>query len=177
MADKVVETKTRKEIIDYIFLLPNGFKHRSMAIEGLTLTSLNLGIINTLDNKLIITSSLRSTLECSIDHMIEEISTLADIFNVDVSVSARYPGWNYKPNSDMRHKLNKIIERIYHKPLLEEATHGGCECGIFAAISDDMDILTYGPIMKDIHTPDERLELESFDRGYVVLTSLIKECK
>ena len=175
-ADKVVETKTSKEIIDYIFLLPNGFKHRSMAIEGLTLTSLNLGIINTVDNKLIITSSLRSALECSIDHMIEEISTLADIFNADVKVSARYPGWNYKPNSDMRHKLNKIIEKIYHKPLLEEATHGGCECGIFAAISDDMDILTYGPIMKDIHTPDERLDLESFSRGYVVLTSLIKEC-
>ena len=164
-------------IVDYIFLLPNGFKHRSMAIEGLTLTSLNLGIVKTEGNHLVLTSSLRSALECGIDHMIDEIRTLANLFGYKVSTSARYPGWNYKANSDMRKKLNKVMVSIYNKPLVEVATHGGCECGVFAAISDDMDILTYGAICEDIHTPLERLDLNSFDRGYKVLTSLLEECK
>lgn len=175
--EKAMDTKLSQEIIDYIFLLPDGFKHRSMAIEGLTLTSLNLGILETENEKLTIISSLRSALDCSIDHLIDEIKTLASLFNVHIKTSARYPGWNYKADSDMRKKLNKVIETIYHKPLVEMATHGGCECGVFAAMSKDMDILTYGPITEDIHSPKERLDLASFDRAYMVLTSLIKECK
>lgn len=177
LSPKAIEKDLSQKIVDYIYLLPDGFKHRSMAIEGLTLTSLNLGIIRTNDDKLVITSSLRSAIECSIDHMINEIKTLASLFNVDIQTSARYPGWNYKADSDMRKKLNKVMETIYQKPLVEMATHGGCECGVFAAIDDSMDILTYGPITEDIHTPFERLDLSSFDRAYKVLTSLIKECK
>ncbi len=174
---KALDNFDSKRIVDYIFLLPNGFKHRSMAIEGLTLTSLNLGIVKTSGDYLVLTSSLRSALECGIDHLIDEIKTLASLFNYKVSTSARYPGWNYKANSDMRVKLNKVMMEIHNKPLLEMATHGGCECGVFASIGEDMDILTYGAICEDIHTPLERLDLNSFDRGYKVLTSLIKECK
>lgn len=175
-ASKHATSESSKKAIDYIFLLPNGFKHRSMAIEGLTLTSLNLGILETKEDSVIITSSLRSALESGINHLIDEISTLASLFDVKVSTSARYPGWNFKAVSPMREKLNKVMMEIYNKPLVEVAAHGGCECGVFAAMSEDMDILTYGAICEDIHTPDERLDLNSFDRGYKVLTSLIKEC-
>lgn len=174
--DKHADETSSKKLIDYIFLLPNGFKHRSMAIEGLTLTSLNLGILETKEDNVFITSSLRSALESGIDHLIDEIKTLANLFDVKVSLSARYPGWNYKAHSPMREKLNKVMMNIYNKPLIEIATHGGCECGVFASMSEDMDILTYGAITEDIHTPQERLDLNSFDRGYIVLTNLIKEC-
>ncbi len=176
-ASKALDNFDSKRIVEYIFLLPNGFKHRSMAIEGLTLTSLNLGIVKTSGDYLVLTSSLRSALECGIDHLIDEIKTLAGLFNYKVSTSARYPGWNYKADSAMRDKLDKVMMEIYGKTSEKLATHGGCECGVFAAISEDMDILTYGAICEDIHTPLERLDLNSFDRGYKVLTSLVKECK
>lgn len=175
--DKVIDSALSKQIIDYVFLLPNGHKHRSMAIEGLTTSSLNLGIINTVDNKIIMESSLRSNLDCNLDHMIDEIRVLARMFNISIDVSARYPGWKYKANSDMRDKLNKIIMEEYDKPLVVIAKHSGLECGVFASIDDDMDVITYGPIMEGIHTPNERLGLESFDRAYKVLTKLIAECK
>ena len=148
-----------------------------MAIEGLTTSSLNLGIINTVDNKIVMESSLRSNLDCNLDHMIDEISVLARMFNISIDVSARYPGWKYKANSEMRNKLNELIESVYNKPLTKIAKHSGLECGVFASIDDDMDVITYGPIMEGIHTPSERLGLESFDRAYKVLTKLISECK
>ena len=175
--DKAIDSTLSKQIIDYVFLLPNGHKHRSMAIEGLTTSSLNLGIINTVDNKIIMESSLRSNLDCNLDHMIDEIRVLARTFNISIDVSARYPGWKYKANSEMRDKLNKIIMAEYDKPLVKIAKHSGLECGVFASIDDDMDVITYGPIMEGIHTPNERLGLESFDRAYKVLTKLIAECK
>lgn len=175
--DKVIDSTLSKQIIDYVFLLPNGHKHRSMAIEGLTTSSLNLGIINTVDNKIVMESSLRSNLDCNLDHMIDEIRVLARMFNVSISVGSRYPSWKYKADSKMRDKLNEIIKSIYNKSLTKIAKHSGLECGVFASIDDDMDIITYGPIMKDIHSPSERLDLESFDRAYKVLTKLISECK
>lgn len=90
--DKVIDSTLSKQIIDFVFLFPNGHKHRSMAIEGLTTSSLNLGIINTVDNKIVMESSLRSNLDCNLDHMIDEIRVLARMFNISIDVSARYPG-------------------------------------------------------------------------------------
>ena len=174
---KHFDMESSNKVIDYIFLLPDGFKHRSMAIEGLTLTSLNLGILRLNDKTVEITSSIRSAIESGIDHLLDEITVLSSLFGFKLVSEARYPGWNYKANSDMRQKLNKVLMERNGKPLVEMAAHGGCECGVFAAISDEMDILTYGPIATDVHTPGERLNLPSFDRGYQILTDLIKECK
>lgn len=176
-AEKCMSDVASKRVLDYIFLLPNGFRHRSMAIEGLTLTSLNLGILRTTEAGVVVTSSLRSALESGIDNLVNIIQTLASLFGVTTEISARYPGWNYKAKSEMREKLNKVMLAVNGKPLVEMATHGGCECGVFAAMDEEFDITTYGPITEDIHTPDERLNLPSFDRAYKILTDLVKECK
>lgn len=58
---------------------------------------------------------------------------------------------------------------IYEKPLQLIAVHGGLECGVFKAMDEDMDIVTMGPIMEDIHTPKERMDMASFDRTYQLL--------
>ncbi|MDO4198554.1 MAG: beta-Ala-His dipeptidase [Erysipelotrichaceae bacterium] len=175
--DKCMDDKTTKTVIDYLFLIPNGFRHKSMAIEGLTLTSLNTGIIKTEGDKVVVTSSIRSAIDSGIQHLIDTIYTLASLFDIKCSTSARYPGWNYKAESEMREKLNKIIIKNRGRELECMAFHGGCECGVFAAISEEMDILTYGPVSENVHTPDERLNLDSFDRSYKILCDLIGECK
>ena len=59
----------------------------------------------------------------------------------------------------------------------EEATHGGLECGVFKGLRPDLDIITYGPIAEGEHTPDEYLDLASFDRAYDVLREVIRRSK
>ena len=175
--DKCLDDKTTRKITDYLFLLPNGFRHRSMAIEGLTLTSLNTGIIKTYDDEILVTSSLRSAMESGVNHLIDTIYTLAAAFGVKCETSARYPGWNFKAESEMRGLLNEVLLKNKGVEAVCHAGHGGCECGVFAAMSEEMDIITYGPISKDIHTPDEKLDLESFDRSFKNLKDLISLCK
>ncbi|MBP0969959.1 MAG: beta-Ala-His dipeptidase [Oscillospiraceae bacterium] len=165
-----------ERVINYLYLIPNGFQHRSMAIEGLTVTSLNLGIVRTADSKVIATDSLRSAISSSTDDLLNKMRTLAGIYGVTVSINSAYPGWNYNPVSELRDKLAVVLQNELGVELICQATHGGNECGIFKSLGLE-DIITYGPVSEHIHTPDERLDLESFDRSYRVLTGLIKECR
>lgn len=169
------DAESTSRLINFLYLVPNGFQHRSMAIEGLTVTSLNLGIIRTEGDTVKATQSLRSALKGGIPDLVNKIRTLADLFGVTIKLKAAYPGWNYSPVSEMRDKLAAVLKRVEDAELKCEATHGGNECGVFNSLGVE-DIITYGPITRFIHTPDEKLDLESFDRSFTVLTELVKEC-
>lgn len=164
-------------VIDMLFLYPNGFVARSMAIEGLTMTSLNLGILSTDGEMLRIVVSVRSMLGSAIDHLVNQIDTINHLFGAAMERSANYPGWSYSENSPMRETMRQTVRRLYHEELNVTATHGGCECGVFSAIHEDMDIISIGPLTEHIHTPDEQLDLASFDRTYHLLTDVIENCR
>lgn len=169
-----MDAKSTKNVIDYLYLVPNGFQHRSTVIEGLTLTSLNLGIVKTEGGKVICNSSVRSALEEAIDDLIDHLTCLASYTGGSVSTYARYPGWNYDPHSKMRETFKKVFADLYDGKVLEEhAGHGGLECAVFTQIPGGMDIITCGPISEGCHTPDEYLDLASFDRTYKLLTTII----
>ena len=156
--------------------MPNGFQHRSMAIEGLTLTSLNLGVIESNDNQILLRTSIRSALESGIEHLVRVLTALSKRLGFDIQVSARYPGWNYSKVSPMRDIFSEVVKEIYGTELNLIAAHGGCECGVFKGLVPDMDIISVGPKSAYIHTPDEQLDLASFDRAYHLLCSIVSAC-
>jgi len=175
-ANKCFDDKSTNDLINYLFLMPNGMISKSMAIEGLTTTSLNLGIIKTNGNEVKITNSIRSAIASGKECLVEQIKTLASLFEIKVETSSAYPGWNYNPVSDLRDKFASVLKKLRNVELKCEATHGGNECGIFNSYGVE-DIITFGPVAEFIHTPDERLNVESFIRSYEVLVQIVKECK
>ncbi len=176
-AEVAANMSTSKKVINLIYLLPNGFRHRSMFIDNLTLTSLNLGIIRTQDNLITLSYSLRSALESGISNLLNIIALQAKQFGARCRISSRYPGFNYKKESNLRKIMEKVVEEKYGVKLELKAGHGGTECGIFSGLYEDFDIIGLGPQSLDIHTPDERLNLESFDRAYDLLKQIISECE
>ncbi|MBQ9987062.1 MAG: beta-Ala-His dipeptidase [Erysipelotrichales bacterium] len=177
MAKKKVCKCVSDDIIDYAYLMPNGFQHRSMAIEGLTLTSLNLGVVEWCEEKVIFHVSIRSAIESGIDNLVKILSVLASRLQFTVTTSSRYPAWNYNPVSAMRDTYAKVIREMFDKEIVLTAAHGGTECGVFVGFVNDMDIISVGPNSKYIHTPDEELDLESFDRTYEILCNIIAHCE
>lgn len=175
-SEEALTKKDSEDILDFIYLMPNGFMHRSMAIEGLTITSLNLGVIKTDTEAMVLDISIRSALESGIDNLIGILTKLADILGFSYETSARYPGWNYSEVSPMRDKFRKVLKDLYAIDLVETASHGGCECGVFKALIPGIDIISLGPVAYDVHTPDERLDLASFDRSFEILKGVVKEC-
>jgi len=163
------------ELLDFLYLIPDGFQHKSMAIPGLTLTSLNLGILYTDGNKAEMQILARSAIDSALDHMIGQVKKLSQYMGVQAQILGRYKGWNYKEDSDLRKKFAMVLEK--HGEKLEcHASHGGLECGIFSGMRPGIDIITFGPICLDVHSPEERLDLASFDRSYEMLREMITAC-
>lgn len=173
-ADQVMSKEDSLAYLSLMRVLPDGMRHHSMSIEGLTTASMNAAVVSFADQELMINCSVRGALESYIDDIAEEIELLSSTFRFTTHREARYPAWSYDAVSFMRETLQKVFTEIYNKDLDLIAVHGGLECGVFKAMDEDMDIVTMGPIMEDIHTPKERMDLASFDRAYDLLCAFLK---
>ncbi|MEG2385218.1 MAG: beta-Ala-His dipeptidase [Erysipelotrichaceae bacterium] len=162
------------KIIKALYLLPNGMKQRNLKLK-LVVTSLNLGVVTLKNGKLSGAIALRSAMDGALNEMMEEIQLITSLFDMKAEFSAYYPGWAYVEHSPLREKLQVVFQQMYQQELKLEAVHGGCECGLFKAIDEKMDIVTIGPITNDIHTPQEAMNLDSFDRTYDLLCTFLKE--
>lgn len=83
-------------------------------------------------------------------------------------------GWNYNKNSFMRDKLAETFKVCTRTKLKQITVHSGLECGVFKSKWPDMDIVTFGPVGIDVHTPDERLNLESFDNSHEIFKTFLE---
>lgn len=174
--DQAICLSDSNDIIDYLYVLPDGLRHRSMAIEGLSIASSNLGIIHIENGQLFIGDLMRSALKSHGDQMIRQFELLSKQFGFDFKINDRYLGWNYEKDSELREILRGVLKERGIE-MKEESTHGGLECGIFKGMIEDLDIITYGPISEGEHTPEEKLDLASFDRAYENLLKILERCK
>lgn len=95
-----------------------------------------------------------------------KIETLAKRMRMDVEFFSRYPGFPYQPKSTLRNQFETFYQSFRNQKLNFEATHGGCELGIWKGKIPQLDIISMGPINEGIHTPQERMDLASFERVY-----------
>ena len=90
-------------------------------------------------------------------------------------MNPRYPSWEFRKDSFVREKLQDVVLRRTGEELILLPVHGGLECGVFSRLNPEMDIVTLGAVGLDVHTPQEHLDLKSFDDVYLMLTDLLKE--
>ncbi len=172
-SEKMCSKDISDSIITMFYMLPNGFKHRSMAIDGLTVASQNMGVIKTMEDEIICTYSLRGAIETYNDEGMEILVNFCNTFGFEWESGSRYPAWEYSETSPMRDILKNVYLDFYEKEIQIKATHGGLECGVFKKIIPDIDIVTLGADSYDVHTPNERLNLESFDNTYKLLVQYL----
>ncbi len=174
-ADKRIVKERSDAFIDFLFLLPNGMFNRSMKIEGLTTSSNNAGVVTTTDSEIYVECLSRAALNSHMELTCEQAVLLGKLLGVNVEIKDHSDGWAYSEVSPLRDTLRAVLKK--HDVELEElAGHGGLECGTFKGLEPDLDIITYGPIASGAHTPDEKLDLASFDRAYGILCEVLAEC-
>lgn len=172
--DKALSIEDTEDICNLLMTLPNGLRHHSMKIEGLSTASSNIGVVHTSENAITINCSLRGAMESYVDTLAMEMDCLAAAFNFTTTHEARYPAWSYREDSPMRSVMQEVCQKLYGRELELVAVHGGLECGVFKAMDEDMDIVTMGPKMQDIHTPQEALDLASFDGCFHFLKEFLE---
>lgn len=175
--DKVFTEDSFNRTIAALTLIPTGVQSMSMDMEGLVESSNNLGIVNTLDKEVTIESAIRSSKETLKSNISKQIKTVADIVNGKWESYGSYPAWEYSKDSQIREIFKRVYKTQYGEDINVAAIHAGLECGIFAEKFHDMDMISFGPDMYGVHTPEEKLSIESTKRTYNLLLNVLKEIK
>lgn len=160
---------------DFLCALPNGVQAMSADIPGLVETSLNLGILQLEGKELKADFSVRSSVESAKYALIEKLQAVTRLAGGCCSVSGDYPGWKYRKDSPLRDKMTAVYEEMYGEKPKVEAIHAGLECGILGSKIKDLDCVSIGPQMHNIHTTEETLSVSSTRRVWEYLVRLLEE--
>lgn len=163
-----------KRVAALLTNVPGGVQAMSADINGLVETSLNLGIL-TMGETLILDFSVRSSLESAKQNLIKRLEALMELAGGSVEVSGDYPGWAFKKDSPLREKMVRVYERMYGKKPEIAAIHAGLECGLISAKLENLDCVSLGPDMCDIHTTEETLSIASTKRVWEFLLEVLRE--
>lgn len=161
-------------IINCINMTPNGVLRMSRHIEGLVQTSSNLGITEAENGCYKAVHLIRSNNEYEIDSTVLDFARFAKLIGCEYSTADRYPGWDYKPDSALRGLYIEKYTELYGVAPKVEALHAGLECGLISSAIPGIDIISIGPNILDIHSPDERMEIASVERTWRLLCEMLK---
>ena len=159
----------------YLFALPNGVQAMSANIAGLVETSLNLGVLELTEEGLQAHISVRSSVESAKFALIGRLEALCGLAGGSQSVRGDYPGWKYRVDSPLREKMIRVYREMYGSEPKIEAIHAGLECGLLGSKIEDLDCVSIGPNMKNIHTTEETLSIASVKRVWEYLVRLLAE--
>jgi len=178
-----VSEQDTKRAAGFLFTLPNGVQAMSLDIEGLVETSLNFGILkfdidgydeNDADGAVLLAEfSVRSSVESAKHAIIDKLKALTELIGGKCEVSGDYPGWKYRVDSPLRDKMITLYEKMYGEKPGVEAVHAGLECGLLGSKIEDLDCVSFGPDMKDIHTTEETLSISSTRRVWEYIVELL----
>lgn len=170
-----MEEETSLRLIAFLNVLPHGVQAMSGAMEGLVETSLNIGILKCREGHFHTGISVRSSIGSAKHALIGKLKDLACLAGVEVKVTGDYPGWAFRKDSPLRDKMTEVYEEMFHKKPEIQAIHAGLECGLFADKIENLDCVSIGPDMKNIHTTEEELSISSAEHVWRFLVKLLEE--
>lgn len=171
----VFSEKSKHSLLQLFMILPNSIQSMSFIVPGLVESSLNLGVLTTTDESVIFESAIRSSVPTRKEHILSQLKTIAELFNAKLIVSGEYPAWPPTVESKLRTLFIDVYRDVFGKEMKTGAIHAGVECGIFQKKIEDLDMISFGPNMYDVHTPRERLSISSTERSYDLLLAVLEK--
>ena len=165
---------TAEKLIDFIVCVPNGIFEMNYSVDGIVEWSRNLGVIALDATRAECVFASRSSFESRIDASGEQLDAFARLCGAKTRHYNRYPGWNFAENSPLRDAWSVACNKVLGKTPGVLTIHAGLECGFIKQAVPDMDIISCGPVILDLHSPDERLDKASFERFYSIVKEVIE---
>lgn len=169
----VLSNKSLDSYIKTIEELPTGVNTWMKEYPEIVESSDNLAIVKTLDENINIIISLRSSDPEVLKELKEKISNILKENNALFEFSTGYPEWKFRAESKLRDKALEVYKKLYNKDMKVEVIHAGLECGAISQNYPDIDFISVGPNLRDVHTPSEYLEIDSTERVYNYVVELI----
>lgn len=173
--NKVISVGTQDDLLNTINALPHGAQRYTPELPTLVQTSTNLASVKTKENKIEILTSQRSIIESEKFWIAGIVNSVFELGGFNISRTSGYPAWEPKKNSELVDKAVRIYKETFNDEPVIELIHAGLECGLIGEKYPRMEMLSFGPTLKDVHTPSEKIEIDSVDKSWLLLKNIIKE--
>ncbi|MBF7095518.1 aminoacyl-histidine dipeptidase [Alkalibacter mobilis] len=175
--DVMMTTETTKQIIAMLLSVPNGVMSMSEDIEGMPVSSSNVGVVETTEDETVISIAARSSFSSKKEEIIAINKAISDQMGSSIEFTGDYPGWSYAETSPVRDLATNVYKKIFGEEPKIVAVHAGIECGIFGEKIPGLDMISIGPNIVDVHSPREKLSISSTQKTWKFLTGILKEVR
>jgi aminoacyl-histidine dipeptidase len=169
----VIDAGTTKKLLCTLYALPHGVLKMSADIPELVETSTNLATIVTNEKTIEIVTSQRSSVGSENQDAVDMVSSVFYLADAEVSTGDGYPGWKPNVHSEILGIVKTTYNKLFGKEPEVKAIHAGLECGIISEKYPEMDMISFGPTMFGVHSPDERLKIDTVPNFYKLLCNIL----
>lgn len=177
-AEKVICEEDSRKIILALQGVDNGVLSmcQDKAIEWLVETSSNLASVKTQeDGSVLVTTSQRSNVMSALDNMCNTVRAVFQLAGAEVDTGEGYPAWKMNPDSKLTKMVVETYKELFGKEPQVLGIHAGLECGLFAERYPELDMVSMGPTLRGVHSPDERLLIPTVDMVWRHLLAILKK--
>jgi dipeptidase D len=172
--EKVMDEKAQTRLVNALYAVPHGVIKMSKEIPGLVETSTNLAVVETSGKNVNIVTSQRSPVASENEDIANMVTSVFELAGAEISYGDGYPGWKPDVESDILKVFKSTFEKMYGKEPEVTAIHAGLECGIIKEKYPDMDMISFGPTMFGVHSPDEKLQISTVPEFYNQLVNVLR---
>ncbi len=172
---KVIDCQSQNNLLNALYACPHGILEMSTRMEGMVETSTNLASVKFVEGeKIMITTSQRSELESRKTDTARMVRSVFELAGAEVNHSAGYPGWTPNPDSAILKTTVESYKKLFGVEPVVRSVHAGLECGLFLKKYPHLDMVSFGPTIKGAHSPDERLNIETTEKFWKHLVSILE---
>ena len=172
--DSAFDSDASARLVRGLYAAPHGVLAMSAEIPGLVETSTNLASVKTLDhNRVRVGTSQRSSITSARRAAAAKVEASFLLAGAEVTHNGEYPGWKPKLDSEILRRSIASYKKLFGVEPAVKAIHAGLECGLFLEICPDLDMISFGPTLRGVHAPGERLDLASLDKFTLLLDDIL----
>ncbi|MDA3865205.1 MAG: aminoacyl-histidine dipeptidase [Salinivirgaceae bacterium] len=175
-AKKLINKKVQNALLRAIRGVRHGVFEMSRDIPDLVETSTNLASVKMKDKNIIeLVTSQRSSVESARNDAKESVASVFRLAGAKVRHSDGYPGWQPNTNSEILNITKTSYEKLFKTEPIVRAIHAGLECGLFLEKYPYLDMISFGPTIRDAHSPDEKIDIETTQKFWDLLLDVLKK--
>ena len=159
--ESIIEGAVSKNLFDALYACPNGAMRMISDMPDVVETSTNMAIVKSGNGKIEVACLSRSSVDSAKDDLANMLQSVFELASAQVETSGSYPGWKPNLNSPILKTMSKVYQDKYGKVPQQKVIHAGLECGILAGAYPDLDMISFGPTIRNPHSPDEKVNIKT----------------
>ena len=171
---KVIGKPVQQKLLRTISALPHGVAKMSADIPGLVETSTNVAVITTGKKGISLATSQRSSVDSEIKEICHTVVSVFTLGGAKVTQGDGYPGWKPNLSSPILKVAKQTYQQMYGKEPHVKEIHAGLECGIIGEKVPGMDMVSFGPTLEGVHSPDEKMHIDTVEKFWDFLLGILK---